>query len=74
MGVSNKYSDKPQGNFLYLRKDGDFRPDDVVKKEIFNKIKEDGFTPQLAFDDRDQVVKMWREMGIPCYQVREGKF
>ena len=61
-------------NRLYLRKDGDFRADDIVKKELLEKIKTDGYVPQLAFDDRDQVVKMWRENGIPCYQVREGNF
>ena len=27
-----------------------------------------------AFDDRDRVVKAWRELGVPCAQVSEGKF
>ena len=66
------YSNK--GNRLYLRDDDDFRPDDITKKEIFEKILTDGFRPQLAFDDRDQVVSMWRDMGLPCFQVRGGKF
>jgi len=66
------YTEK--GNRLYLRKDGDFRPDDITKKEIFEKVLTDGFKPQLAFDDRDQVVSMWRDMGLPCFQVRGGKF
>ena len=67
-----RYSNK--GNRLYLRKDGDFRGDEITKKEIFEKILTDGFKPQLAFDDRDQVVSMWRGIGLPCFQVREGKF
>ena len=66
------YSNK--GNRLYLRDDDDFRPDDITKKEIFERVLTDGFRPQLAFDDRDQVVSMWRGMGLPCFQVREGKF
>jgi hypothetical protein len=66
------YSDK--GNRLYLRDDDDFRPDDITKKEIFDKVVSDGFKPQLAFDDRENVVKMWRSIGLPCFQVREGKF
>jgi hypothetical protein len=66
------YSNK--GNRLYLRRDGDFRGDEITKKEIFEKILTDGFRPQLAFDDRDQVVSMWRSIGLPCFQVREGKF
>ena len=63
-----------KGNRLYLRDDDDFRPDDITKKEIFERVLTDGFRPQLAFDDRDQVVSMWRDMGLPCFQVREGKF
>ena len=66
------YSDK--GNRLYLRDDDDFRPDDITKKEIFDKVVSDGFKPQLAFDDRENVVKMWRSIGLPCFQVRGGKF
>jgi hypothetical protein len=38
------------------------------------KIKADGYNPTIAFDDRNQVVKKWRELGIKCYQVREGDF
>ena len=37
-------------------------------------IKQEGLNPTLAFDDRDQVVKMWRGLGIECFQVREGDF
>ena len=66
------YSDK--GNRLYLRDDDDFRHDVITKKEIFDKVVSDGFKPQLAFDDRENVVKMWRGIGLPCFQVREGKF
>jgi len=27
-----------------------------------------------VFDDRDKVVKMWRENGLDCFQVAEGNF
>ena len=59
---------------LFLRANDDFRPDDIVKKELLEDIKQRGFNPTLAFDDRDQVVKMWRGLGIECFQVREGDF
>lgn len=64
----------PHHYTLYMRKDGDMRPDEIVKAELLEKIKKDGFNPEVAFDDRDQVVNMWRKLGIICYQVREGKF
>jgi phosphoglycolate phosphatase-like HAD superfamily hydrolase len=59
---------------LYMRKHGDHREDHVVKGELLDRIIQDGFTPLIAFDDRDQVVKMWRECGVPCYQVAPGNF
>ena len=59
---------------MYLRDDGDMRPDDIVKEELLAKIRADGYKPTIAFDDRNQVVKKWRELGINCYQVRTGDF
>ena len=59
---------------MYLRDDGDMRPDDIVKEELLAKIRADGYKPTIAFDDRNQVVNKWRELGINCYQVRSGDF
>lgn len=52
----------------------DHRPDHVVKFELLKQIVWDGYAPIMAFDNRDQVVKMWRGIGIPCAQVAEGSF
>jgi hypothetical protein len=27
-----------------------------------------------VFDDRDQVVRMWRSLGLTVFQVAEGNF
>ena len=59
---------------LYMRKEGDHRPDHIIKIELLVQIRADGFEPIMAFDDRNSVVKMWREAGIPCAQVAEGDF
>lgn len=59
---------------LYMRADGDHRHDDVVKAELLDRLISDGYRPLMAFEDRDQVVKMWRERGIPCAQVADGAF
>lgn len=60
--------------FLYMRTKNDFRDDATIKFELLQKIRADGFNPQIAFDDRDRVVKMWREQGLICAQVNEGNF
>lgn len=59
---------------LYMRADGDYRADDIVKEELLDRIIADGYWPVLAFDDRDRVVAMWRRRGLVCCQVAEGDF
>lgn len=60
--------------YLYMRKAGDYRADDIVKIELLAQIRTDGFEPIMAFDDRNRVVKAWRAAGVPCAQVAEGDF
>lgn len=64
----------PDHEEIYMRKEGDHRPDHIIKLELLAQIRADGFEPIMAFDDRNSVVKMWRDAGIPCAQVAEGDF
>lgn len=59
---------------VYMRKDGDFRPDYVVKEEMIAQMRADGYEPILAVEDRKQVVDMWRRNGIMCLQCAEGDY
>jgi hypothetical protein len=59
---------------LYMRPYKDGRPDYVVKEELLGKMKADGFDPKIAFEDRDQVVDMWRRNGLICCQVAKGAY
>lgn len=60
---------------LYMRRKEDRRPDYIVKEEILREIREkDRLDPDIVFDDRRQVVDMWRRNGIVCAQVAEGEF
>lgn len=52
----------------------DSRKDDIVKTELLAQARADGYDPTLVFDDRDQVVVMWRANGIMCVQTAEGDF
>lgn len=54
---------------LYMRATGDYRPDHVVKMQLLDGIREDGFEPFLVVDDRQSVVDGWREQGLLCMQV-----
>lgn len=46
----------------------------LVKSDLLDQILADGFEPIMVFDDRNQVVEMWRSRGVPCAQVAAGDF
>lgn len=59
---------------MYMRPDGDMRPDHIVKLEMLAQIRADGFNPWLVVDDRDSVVAAWRAAGLTCLQCAPGAF
>lgn len=60
---------------LTMRAAGDYTPDDVLKRSwLDDMLREDRDRLYCAFDDRDRVVKMWRDAGVTCLQVAEGEF
>jgi phosphoglycolate phosphatase-like HAD superfamily hydrolase len=54
---------------LHMRRPGDQRPDDVVKREIYEQHIEDNHQVLFVLDDRAQVVRMWRSLGLTVFQV-----
>ena len=50
-----------------------YTPDDILKKDMLDKYADidDVF---LVVDDRNKVVKMWRDLGLSVFQVAEGDF
>lgn len=61
-------------DFLYMRPQDSFMKDDILKKKWLDQLLLDGKNVMCAFDDRDKVVKMWRDNGISCFQVNYGNF
>lgn len=59
---------------LFMRPAGDMRKDSIVKAELFDQYVRDNFDVKFVLDDRNQVVDMWRGMGIKCLQVEDGPF
>jgi predicted kinase len=60
---------------LYMRAEGDYRKDSIVKRELFDTHVLGKYYPALVLDDRNQVVDMWRnELGLTVWQVAEGNF
>lgn len=52
----------------------DFRKDNIIKEELYNQHIKGKYNVRHVYDDRNQVVSMWRKLGIKVYQVQEGDF
>lgn len=64
-------------DILRMRPEGSFTPDDKLKRDWLHELPEIGINTEdivCIFDDRDKVVKMWRNEGLTCMQVAEGNF
>ncbi len=59
---------------LFMRVAGDFRKDSIIKQEIFDAHIRDDYNVVAVFDDRNQVVEMWRNLGLSVHQVAPGDF
>jgi predicted kinase len=59
---------------LHMRTHLDRRADYLVKADLFDANVRDQWSVIGVLDDRAQVVKMWRSMGLTCLQVADGDF
>jgi predicted kinase len=59
---------------LYMRKDDDYRKDSIVKEEMFFEHVDGQYKVEFVMEDRDQCVRLWRDLGLSCFQVNWGKF
>jgi predicted kinase len=61
-------------NALFMRAENDMRKDNIVKHELFWAHVANFYNVHTVLDDRDQVVKMWRDIGLTVFQVAPGAF
>lgn len=62
---------------MYMRTQGDHRPDNEVKAELLGELLKDWKEygpPAAVFEDRKQVVDMYRAKGLRVFQVADGNF
>lgn len=59
---------------LHLRNAGDHRKDDIIKEEIFWNDVAPYYNVEVAVDDRQRVVEMWRRIGVNCFSCDHGDF
>lgn len=59
---------------LFMRPAGNRDKDIVIKKQIYEKHIKDKYNVLAIYEDRNQVVQMYRELGLPVFQVADGDY
>jgi phosphoglycolate phosphatase-like HAD superfamily hydrolase len=59
---------------LLMRPEGNRDDDGDIKRTMLEGLREAGYDPKIAIDDRNRVVAMWRSEGLTCLQVADGDF
>lgn len=65
--------DYEDGDLLLMRQNKG-RADTKEKLDLYNEHIRGQYNVLAVFDDRDSVVAMWRELGLPTMQVAPGNF
>lgn len=61
-------------DLLLMRPFNNKDDDTIIKSNIYDKYIEPYYDIVFTVDDRDRVVKMWRDKGLTCFQCAEGNF
>ena len=64
--------EKNVNGVLFMRPEGDFREDFVVKKEVHDNHLIETYNILRVYEDRPQVIRMWEELGYPVIDVGPG--
>lgn len=59
---------------LLMRPNKDHRHDSEIKPELLKKAGVELDSIAFVLEDRNSMVKKWRELGLICLQVAEGDF
>jgi len=59
-------------NFLFMRQEGDRRPDYLVKYELFNQEIRNNYNVHFVIDDRKSVKRMWNQLGLFVFDVNQN--
>lgn len=60
-------------DFFEIRPTDNTEKDSVIKRRMLGEYLGKYYI-EAIYDDRDQVVEMWRSLGLQCFQVNYGNF
>ena len=63
----NKYKCPPGP--LLMAPAGSRAKSEIVKTALYHEFVEGKYDVEFSLEDRDKLVKMWRDLGVRCFQV-----
>lgn len=61
-------------DMLVMRPEGDKQQDITLKHRAYNQYIKNEYDVEFVLEDRSRVVRMWRSIGLICFQVKDGDF
>ena len=61
-------------DLILMRGTGDYRKDAIIKQELYEQNIAGKYNVRFVLDDRNQVVDLWRSLGLICLQVAAGDY
>lgn len=61
-------------DLFLMRKEGDDQKDYTLKRDMFLQHIYNKYYVEVVFDDRERIVDCWRDLGLACFAVADGKF
>lgn len=58
-------------SFLFMRPNTDYRSSVDLKKDYWNEVISQIWSPLFALDDRKNVIEMWMEFGVPAFHTQD---
>lgn len=59
---------------LFMRKEKDNRKDSIIKEELYLEHVKNKYNVAFVVDDRPQVVRTWRKLGLFVFDVNQSGF
>lgn len=59
-------------NHLYMRDAGNTEKDTIIKRRLYDEHVAGKYNVEAVFDDRPCMVRMWRQMGLFCFDCGNG--
>ena len=72
--LANHIGFQPALYDLKMRPRNDYTEDHILKLRWLNEARGNGWSPDIAFDDRFRVCEMFRENSVVCHHVAGGFF